>query len=130
MTNTQSIWHTLRQEDGRVLLARVRDCKSHWCKFRGLMLRASLPEDEGLLFSYPQPGIVETSIHMMFMRFAIAVLWLDADFKIVDKKLAKPWRPLYASEKPAQYVLEAPPAVLERVMIGEQLRLEPVSEDD
>ena len=125
MSSAQVDWRTLRSADGDILLARVRWCTDHWCKFRGLMLRASLPPDEGLLFVYERESKMDTSIHMFFMRIPIAVIWMDAEMRIVDKVLAKPWRPIYAPAKPAQYVLEAPPALLERVMIGERVTFEP-----
>lgn len=107
-----------------MLLARVRWCEGFWCKFRGLMLRRHLPEDEGLLFVYGRESKVETSIHMLFMFFAIATVWLDKDGRVVDKVLAKPWRPVYAPRTPAQYVIEAKPALLDRLAVGDHLSFE------
>jgi len=40
---------------------------------------------------------------------------------VVDAKLAKPWRPYYAPARPARYLIEAPPSLLERVTVGERL---------
>jgi hypothetical protein len=40
---------------------------------------------------------------------------------VVDKKLAKPWRPIYAPAKAARYLIEARPVVLERVNVGDRL---------
>lgn len=121
MSGQNAAWRTLRQEDGTVLLARLKWCQSYWCKFKGLMLRKELPEDEGLLFVYGRESKMDTSIHMMFMRFSIATIWLDANQVVVDKVLAKPWRPAYAPQKPAQYFIEATPALLDRVKIGDRL---------
>ncbi|MCC7446672.1 MAG: DUF192 domain-containing protein [Anaerolineae bacterium] len=109
---------------GAPVLARAQWCASYWCRFRGLMLRRSLPEDEGLLFVYGSESIVGSSIHMLFMFFAIATVWLDADGKVVDAVLAKPWRPMYAPRKPAKYVIEARPSLLDRVAIGDRLRFD------
>ena len=61
----------LRQEDGTVLLTQLHWCASHWCKFKGLMLRKQISPDEGLLFVYDKESTIETSIHMLFMRFAL-----------------------------------------------------------
>jgi uncharacterized membrane protein (UPF0127 family) len=61
---------------------------------------------------------------MFFVPFDIAAIWLDDELKIVHTALAKPWRPYYASPRPARYVLEGPPALLQRVTMGEQLRFE------
>ncbi|PJF34588.1 MAG: hypothetical protein CUN49_14905 [Candidatus Thermofonsia Clade 1 bacterium] len=112
---------TLRNERGEVLLARARWCSSYWCRLRGLMFRRSLPEDEGLIFVYGRESALETSIHMLFMAFPIAAIWLDAQGRVVDKVLAKPWRLAYVPKRAAQYVIEACPALLERVQIGEKL---------
>lgn len=128
MSQKRREWCVLRREGGDILLARLKWCTSFWCKFRGLMLRASLPEDEGLVFAYERDSRVDTTIHMLFMRFPIATLWLDAQGVVVDKVLAKPWRLLYAPQKPARYVIEAPPALVERVMIGDRLTFEDAAE--
>nr|MBN1228139.1 DUF192 domain-containing protein [Anaerolineae bacterium] len=129
MTRQESHYCTLRKEDGTVLLARLRWCESYWCKFKGLMLRKHLPEDEGLLFVYKRESKLDTSIHMLFMNFAIATIWLDASGVVVDKVLAKPWRLAYAPARPAQYFVEAPPSLLDRVIIGDRLVFEKVVED-
>ena len=124
--NTQ--WRTLLQEDGTVLLKHLKWCENYWCKFKGLMLRRNLPEDEGLLFVYGRESRVDTTIHMLFMRFPIATVWLDKNGVVVDKVLAKPWRPAYAPAQPAQYFIEACPSLLDRVMIGDRLNFEEAAE--
>lgn len=111
-------------QTGAVILGRVRLCTSFWCHFRGLQLVPSLPEDEGLLFVTSREGVAHTSIHMLFMRFSIGVVWLDAQGKVVDKQFAKPWRPAYAPKAAAQYYLEANPSILERVAVGDILRFD------
>ncbi len=122
-------WRILRNAGtNEVVVARVRLCISFWSHFKGLQLVLRLPEDEGLLFVTKSEGRVHTTIHMFFMFFSIAVIWLDASGKVVDKCLAKPWRPAYAPSAPAQYFLEANTEVLNRVQIGDILRFdEPAS---
>ncbi len=118
-------WRKLQDAgSGEVVLARVRLCKSFWCHFRGLQLVPRLPEDEGLLFITNTEGRAHTTIHMFFMLFSIAVIWLDASGKVVDKQLARPWRPAYAPRQPAKYYLEANMSVLDRVNIGDVLRFD------
>ncbi|PJF40699.1 MAG: hypothetical protein D6737_19725 [Chloroflexi bacterium] len=122
-------WRILRDAaSGDVVLARVRLCESFWCHFRGLQLVPHLPDDEGLLFVTKREGRSHTTIHMLFMRFSIGVLWLDANGVVVDKKLAKPWRLAYAPVAPAQYFLEANPDILDRVQVGDQLRFDEIVE--
>ncbi len=111
-------------QSGEVVLARVKLCVSFWCHFRGLQLVPRLADDEGLLFITGSESRSNTAIHMFFMLFSIGVVWLDASRHVVDKQLAKPWRPMYMPRSPAQYYLEANPSVLERVKIGDQLRFD------
>src|SRR4030095_12088491 len=107
-------WRVLRNaQTGEVVLARIRLADNFWSRFRGLQLVTNLPEDEGLLFVTGSASRANTSIHMFFMFFSIAVVWLDASSKVVDSCLAKPWRPAYAPRSPAQYFIEANPSLLE-----------------
>ncbi len=118
-------WVTLRNVDtGEVILPRTRLCASYWCHLKGLQFVRRLPADEGLLFVTNKEGVAHTAIHMFNMFISIAVVWLDAEGRVVDKKLAKPWRPVYAPSAPAQYYLEANVEVLERVQVGDRLRFD------
>lgn len=122
-------WRILRNADtGQVVLTRVRLCQSFWCHFRGLQLVPRLPDDEGLLFITQSEGRTHTAIHMFFMLFSIAVIWLDSNGKVVDKCLAKPWRPAYAPRLPAQYYLEANTFIFDKINIGDVLRFDEVSQ--
>ncbi|MAS34210.1 MAG: hypothetical protein CL610_09390 [Anaerolineaceae bacterium] len=118
-------WRILRNAGtGEVVLERVKWCASYWCHLKGLQFVPRLPENEGLLFVTSSEGRVHTTIHMFFMFFSIAVVWLDQSGKVVDKQFAKPWRPAYAPSAPAQYYIEANPSLLERVHVGDILRFD------
>lgn len=117
-----SKWCVIRKASTQdTVLARARWCTSYWCKMRGLQFRRRLPEGEGLLFDFKRESVAATSIHMFFVFFAIAAIWIDDEGIVVGAKLAKPWRPFYASDKPARYLIEALPEVLEQVQIGDKL---------
>jgi len=58
---------------------------------------------------------------MLFVFFPIAVLWLDAGGRVVDKQLARPFHPVYLPQAPARDVLEASPEVLDRVARGDRI---------
>lgn len=106
---------------GQVILPKAWWCDSFMCHLKGLMFRASLPFDEGLLFVNGRESITSSSIHMLFMRFNIGVVWLDKSGRVVDARLAKVWRPAYAPRSAAQYYLEANEDILDRVQIGDIL---------
>lgn len=104
-----------------MLAPSVRWCASFVCKLRGLMFRRALRPGEGLLLVERRASRSATAIHMFFVGFPIVVVWLDANFRVVDMLVAQPWRPFYAPRVPAQYTLEAAPALVEEVSVGDEL---------
>ncbi len=116
----------LRNESGDILPVQVRLCDTFLCRLRGLTFRRSLPEDEGLLFVEDKESRLGTAIHMFFVFFPIAVIWLADDGTVVDACLAKPFRPYYAPRAPARYFLEATPSLLQQVHLGEKLLIQPI----
>jgi len=118
-------WRIIRNaETDEIVLERAKWCASFWCHFRGLQLVSNLPQNQGLLFVTGSESRSGSAIHMFFMLMEIAVVWLDSSGKVVDKKLAKPWRPIYSPAQPAQYYIEANTDLLERVQIGDVLRFD------
>ena len=115
----------LSHSDGTPLPLKVRRCETFLCRLRGLMFRRRLDPREGLLFIEAKESQVATSIHMFFVFFSIGVVWMGANGTVVDKVLAKPFRPYYAPQAPAQYFLEGSPDLLAWVEVGERLQMEP-----
>jgi len=109
---------------GETLLSRVKWCDTLLSRLRGLTLRPALAPEEGLILVETRPGIATTSIHMFFVSFPIAAIWLDDDRRVVHTAFAQPWRPYYAPPRPARYVLEGPPWLLDRVAVGDVLKFE------
>ena len=90
--------------------ALVTYCASFLCRLRGLTFRSRISRDEGLLLVQGQrDSRIDSSIHMLFVPFDLAVFWISTDMKVVDKVIAKSWRPAYISSRPARYVLEVHP---------------------
>ena len=114
----------VNQTTGQVLATRLGLCDTFWSKLRGLMFRRELDPDEALVFCHARESIAETSIHMFFVPFPIAVIWLNAGRRVVDQVLAKPFRPYYASRVPAQYFVEGAPDLLARARVGDELAFE------
>jgi hypothetical protein len=88
---------------------RIKFCDTFFTQLRGLTLRSRLSRDEGLLLVGTRDSRLDSSIHMLFVLFDLSVLWINSDMRVVDKVLAKAWRPAYFSKQPAKYVLEIHP---------------------
>lgn len=115
----------VRVEDGGApLAARVTLARSFWGRFRGLMGRSSLAADEALYLPV-------NSIHMLFMRFPIDALFLDAaDAAGIQRVVAarpglRPWTGLVMPVRHAAGVVELPAGAIERegLRVGDHVRL-------
>jgi uncharacterized membrane protein (UPF0127 family) len=98
-------------------------CKSFWSKFIGLMGHKPLQADEGLLFIENKASRLNTAIHMMFMSFDIAVIWLDETHRVIDKTIAKKWRLFYAPQSPAVYTLELHTSGFDDFSVGDLINI-------
>ncbi|MBE9475487.1 MAG: DUF192 domain-containing protein [Chloroflexi bacterium] len=111
----------IHREMGQVLIESARWCSSRLCRLRGLQFRRNLKPGEALILVKDKDSIANTSIHMFFVFFPIAAIWINSKGKVTSAQLAKPWRPYYASPEPATYVLETSPDFLDKVAIGDNL---------
>jgi uncharacterized membrane protein (UPF0127 family) len=89
--------------------AHVGYCDSFLCKLRGLMFRSRLAPDDGLVLVEKRNSRLDTSIHMFFVPYDLAVFWINSEMTVVDKIIAKSWRPAYFPKADAQYTLEIHP---------------------
>jgi uncharacterized membrane protein (UPF0127 family) len=91
----------LANDDGTVVCERCLLAETPFARLRGLLGRSGLSSGEGLLL---RPA---ASIHTAFMKFAIDVVFLDRDLRVVKvvPELV-PWRT--AACRGARAVLELP----------------------
>ncbi len=113
---------------GRPLLRQVRWCASFMSRLRGLMFRSRIEPGEAILLVEGRDSRAAVTIHMFFVPFTIATVWIDSGGHVVDKVAARPWRPYYAPRAPARYILETHAEFLDRVSIGDELVFEDTPE--
>jgi uncharacterized protein len=108
---------------GAVLADRGEVARTFFARGMGLMGRAALPEGYALVI-YP-----ESSIHMLFMRLPIDVLFVDQAHRIISlRENLPPWHP-FAGVAPwrGRYVVEMPAGVIRRTGTapGDMLEITP-----
>ncbi len=121
MIENKAIVKIVQRDTKYVIVESAIWCSSRLCRLRGLQFSKPLEPDQGLLMVNQSEGVASTSIHMFFVFFPIAAIWINNDGLVTSAQLAKPWRPYYASPKPARYILEAPPETLSRVSVGDEV---------
>lgn len=91
-----------------------------WQRLRGLLGTDSLEQGEGLIL------VGEKSIHTLFMKFSIDVLYVDKDFKVIradDNMIPYRLGPFISR---SAYVVEVPAGTITATAtkVGDQLRFE------
>jgi hypothetical protein len=102
---------------------RVELCQDFWARLRGLMFRRALAANEGVLLSGDRNSRLDSAIHMLFVSFDLSVFWINSDLEVVDKVVARSWRPAYIPRRPARYVLELHPAHFSDYEIGNKVKI-------
>ncbi|QQY80132.1 hypothetical protein EDD65_10147 [Keratinibaculum paraultunense] len=82
------------------MIKKIKIAANFWSRFRGLMFKNELPEDEALLF------LNCSRVHTFFMKFDICVIYLDKDFNVIDYEVLKPWQ-IGSKVEGAKHLLEA-----------------------
>ncbi|MBC7644384.1 MAG: DUF192 domain-containing protein [Thermoleophilia bacterium] len=103
-----------------MITPRLERADHMWSRMRGLLGRRSLATDEGLWITPCN------SIHMMFMRFSIDVIFVDADLQVVRvHSNVAPWR-FARGGKHAKSVLELPAgkAAFFNIRVGDRLTVD------
>lgn len=114
-------WVDIRNSSrGGERVIRARWCESFGCRLRGLTFRRELPERRGLLLVQGEENKAGAAIHMWGVLFPLGVAWLDSHRRVVECRLARPWR-LYLPASPAMYILEGPPSMLDLLGIGDSM---------
>jgi uncharacterized membrane protein (UPF0127 family) len=104
----------------------IKYCDTFLTQLRGFTFRARLSPNEGLVLVGMRDSRLDSSIHMLFVSFDLTVVWLNSNMQVVDKVLAKSWRPAYFSKQPARYVLEIHPERWGDYEIGDTVQFKDV----
>jgi len=111
----------INERNDVILLCRVAD--TFFSRFCGLMFQKEISPDSGLILSESSESVLNSSIHMLFMRFNIAVIWLNKENIVVCKTLAKKWHPAYFSVKPANQIIETHTSNFVKFNIGDHIQI-------
>jgi len=114
--------------DATVLATEVETAETVGEQAKGLMGRSSLPDEYALVFRFEEPpGWVPAplthwrSIHMLFVRVPLDVLWIMGG-TVRKVKTVPPWIGLGLGR--ADTVVELPAGAAEDVAVGDIVRVE------
>jgi uncharacterized membrane protein (UPF0127 family) len=117
-------YQVVHVESDRVIVDHARWCNNFGSKLRGFTFRRSLAPGEGLVLVEPGDSRVNSGITMLFTLCDLGVVWVNSAGIVVDKTLARPWRLSYVPQNPARYAIEAEPAILDKIQVGDRIRFD------
>ena len=111
--------------NNNILIAdKVKYSKNFVSKARGLMFSKPLRKGQALVLEANNEGILDTTIHMLFVFFCIDVLWLNKDKEVVDiRENIKAFTPWIMPGKEAKYIIELPKNTAKHIKIGDRIEL-------
>ncbi len=101
-----------------MLASEVDVADSFLSRARGLMFRTSIPAGYALVFEFDEPK--RRDVHMVFVPFAIDVLWL-VDDEVQRVETLSAWTGLDAAE--ADRLIELPAGAAAGVRVGDTVRV-------
>lgn len=92
---------------------------------RGLMFAGKKKIDKGICLVMPVKSDVKfgASVTMFFCFYSMEILFVNSKFRVVDKKILKPWRANYTPKNPCMYVIESSVGKFSDVNIGDTINL-------
>jgi uncharacterized membrane protein (UPF0127 family) len=80
-------------------------CDNVFSQARGLMFR-SRSKAPVLIFKFDRD--VREPIHSLFVQFSFVSIWLDENFKVVEKRRVEPWKFYICPRENFRYFVEVP----------------------
>ena len=105
----------------KTIVNEVRVAASHFSKLRGLMFESKANFNYALVFPFGEETRIKASIHMLFVFFPIAAVYLDGKKRVVDIAVLKPFALNYTPKEKAKYLIELPATKAQQVSVGDWL---------
>jgi len=109
----------------KTILSDVKVMTNIWRISLGLMFARKKTVDRGACLVMPTKQDVKygSAVTMFFCFFKYDVLFVNSDFKVVDRKVLKPWTMSYVPKKPSKYIFESTSGKFANIKIGDEIKL-------
>lgn len=94
----------LLKSNGKIIASDMEFAQSFLSQTLGLMFRKKIQNDYALVFEMRKPK--QVSLHMLFVRFPIDVLFLDESKTITQTAQLSPWTGTASSGEKVKYIIE------------------------
>ncbi|MCA9460153.1 MAG: DUF192 domain-containing protein [Nanoarchaeota archaeon] len=110
---------------GKIILPHMKYATGTFEISTGLMLASEKKVKKGICLVMPSLGNVKfgSSVTMLFCIHDLEIIFVDTNFKVVDKKILKTWTPSYTPKAAAKYVIEAQVGDLKDIKVGDSIEI-------
>ena len=110
----------------KTILPNMKVATGVWEISRGLMFSTKKKVKKGICLVMPTDKDVQfgASVTMLFCFQKLEILFINTKFKVVDKRVLKPWLPNYTPKQPCKFVVEATVGSFRDVKIGDKITFE------
>ena len=109
----------------KIVLERMVIAKSLFRIARGLMFASKKTIDKGICLEVPTKTNTRFNarVTMLFCFSSMDILFVNSNFKIVDKVTLKPFRFSYLPKKPCKYIIESVENKFEKLKVGDLVEI-------
>ncbi len=105
-----------------IIADKVKHYKNFFLKVKGLMFSKALKKNEAIIIEAKKEGVLETTVHMLFVFYSIDIVWLNSDKEVVDiKENVHPFTLRLAPKKAAKYIIELKKGAAKQIKLGGRL---------
>ena len=107
--------------NNKIILNEMRYSTNIFDISKGLMFKGRKTVEKGLCMVLPSSKDVKfgASITMLFCFVDMQIIFINSEFKVVDKKNLKTWTSNYTPKKPCKYIIESTIGKFDKIKIGD-----------
>ena len=116
---------------GKVVLTEMKYLTSMWEISKGLMFASKKKCEKGVCMVMPTQKDVRfgSTVTMWFCFHRLEILFVNSNFEVVDKAILRPFKNSYTPIKECIYVIECFPGKLNKIKIGDKIKIVKLSTD-
>lgn len=110
----------------KVILNEMKYATSIFAIGKGLMFANKTKIEKGMSLVMPtrKNHKFSSAVTMYFCFHPMDILFINTDFKVVDKVTLKPWKSSYVPKEAAKYVIESTKDKFKNINMGDKVEIE------
>ncbi|MFW6285823.1 MAG: DUF192 domain-containing protein [Nanoarchaeota archaeon] len=107
----------------KIILNDMKYAKNIFSISRGLMFASKKKIEKGMCLVLPlrRDKKFSSSVTMLFVFYPLEILFVNGNYKVVDKIILKPFKFSYIPKQHCKYIIESKPNTFNNIKIGDKI---------